>query len=90
MDADDRHVVRAFSSPPTERVVAIVEMLVGTGSPMSVSEVTEYLGLTRSTCAAILDTLEHFQWASDWPIGPINPARASSPSPTLCAGGFRS
>lgn len=52
----------SLTSPPTARAVAIVELLIGTEQPMRISEITQRLGLNRSTCAAILDTLEQLEW----------------------------
>lgn len=51
-----------LASPPTARAVAIVELLIGSEQPLRISEITQRLGLNRSTCAAILDTLEQLQW----------------------------
>lgn len=51
------------SSPPTDRVVAIVELLLATDAGRSISEISETLRLNRSTCAAILGALEHHGWA---------------------------
>jgi DNA-binding IclR family transcriptional regulator len=52
----------SLASPPTARAVAIVELLNGSEHPLRISEITQRLGLNRSTCAAILDTLEQLQW----------------------------
>ena len=52
----------SLASPPTARAVAIIELLIGSEHPLRISEITQRLGLNRSTCAAILDTLEQLQW----------------------------
>src|SRR6478735_4008798 len=51
-----------LASPPTVRAVAVVELLVASEQPLRISAITQRLGLNRSTCAAILDTLEQLQW----------------------------
>ena len=53
---------RPSASPPTARAVAVVELLVSADAPMRVSAITRRLGLSRATCAAILDSLEQLQW----------------------------
>jgi DNA-binding IclR family transcriptional regulator len=54
--------VEPLASPPTARSIAIVELLVGSEHPLRISEITQRLGLNRSTCTAILDTLTQLQW----------------------------
>ena len=54
--------IPSLASPPTSRAVAIVELLAGTEAAMKISQISENLGITRSTCTAILDTLEQLQW----------------------------
>lgn len=49
-------------SPPTDRVVAVVELLLASEAPLRVSDVVERLGLNRSTCSAILETLQQRSW----------------------------
>jgi len=51
-----------LASPPTARAVAVVELLVASEQPLRISAITHRLGLNRSTCAAILDTLEQLRW----------------------------
>ncbi|MVU77241.1 helix-turn-helix domain-containing protein [Nocardia sp. ET3-3] len=51
-------------SPPTERVVAVVELLAGRGEPMSVSEIAGGLDLNRSTVGLILGALEGAGWVA--------------------------
>jgi DNA-binding IclR family transcriptional regulator len=55
------------TSPPTDRVIAIVELLLATDEGAAVSEISERLGLNRATCAAILGALEHHGWVSRGP-----------------------
>jgi DNA-binding IclR family transcriptional regulator len=62
MSAEAERSQANVASPPTERAIAIVELLVGTDTPMKISRIAELLGITRSTCTAILDTLEELQW----------------------------
>ncbi|WP_280216565.1 helix-turn-helix domain-containing protein [Nocardia neocaledoniensis] len=54
-------------SPPTERVVAVVELLTRTRTPRTAAAVADALGLSRSTVAAILTTLEERQWVRRGP-----------------------
>jgi DNA-binding IclR family transcriptional regulator len=49
-------------SPPTDRVVAVVELLLAAESPLRVSDIVESLDISRSTCFAILETLERRNW----------------------------
>jgi DNA-binding IclR family transcriptional regulator len=49
-------------SPPTQRAVAVVELLVASDEPLRVSEIIRRLGLNRATCTAILDALEQLEW----------------------------
>ncbi len=62
MSAQAEHVEPALASPPTARAVAVVELLVGSEHPLRISEITQRLGLNRSTCTAILDTLVQLRW----------------------------
>jgi DNA-binding IclR family transcriptional regulator len=52
------------TSPPTDRVIAIVELLLATEDGAAVSEISERLGLNRATCAAVLGALEHHGWVT--------------------------
>ncbi|MFE7723509.1 helix-turn-helix domain-containing protein [Nocardia rhizosphaerihabitans] len=54
-------------SPPTERVVAVVELLAGHGEPLSTSEIATRLDLNRSTVGLILGALEHSGWLARRP-----------------------
>ncbi|TMS52154.1 MarR family transcriptional regulator [Mycobacterium sp. DBP42] len=49
-------------SPPTERVVAIVEFLAAESEPSSVASIATRLELSRSTATAILGALERAGW----------------------------
>ena len=49
-------------SPPTLRVVAIMEELAASTQPLRTSTLSRRLGLSRSTCTAILSTLERTGW----------------------------
>ena len=62
MSAQPEHFEPALASPPTARAVAVVELLVGSEHPLRISEITQRLGLNRSTCTAILETLEQLRW----------------------------
>lgn len=50
-------------SPPTDRVVAVVELLAGQTDPSSVASIAARLDLNRSTATAILQALERAGWA---------------------------
>lgn len=50
-------------SPPTDRVVAIVELLANQQQPSSVASIASRLELNRSTVTSILLTLERAGWA---------------------------
>lgn len=50
------------TSPPTERVVDVIETLVQATRPLTVPEISNRLNLNRSTCRAILSTLEARNW----------------------------
>ncbi|WP_345353227.1 IclR family transcriptional regulator [Rhodococcus olei] len=51
-------------SPPTDRVVAIVELLAGRSASITIKEITEELELSRSTTTLILTSLERAGWVS--------------------------
>ncbi|MEV0084097.1 helix-turn-helix domain-containing protein [Saccharopolyspora sp. NPDC050642] len=50
------------ASPPTERAIAVVELVVERGAPMTAAEVADELGLSRSTVAAVLSALDERGW----------------------------
>jgi DNA-binding IclR family transcriptional regulator len=58
----DRDTFGAVPSPPTDRVVAVVELLLAAESPLRVSDIADSLQLNRSTCFAILETLQARSW----------------------------
>ncbi|MGW6726936.1 helix-turn-helix domain-containing protein [Nocardia sp. NPDC055029] len=49
-------------SPPTSRVVAVVELLATRGTALSAAEIAQSLDLSRSTVGAILSTLDRHGW----------------------------
>jgi len=59
--ADDERVEPA--SPPTDRVVRVLNLLVDVDGA-TVTEIAARLGLNRSTCTAILSTLEQRGWVT--------------------------
>jgi DNA-binding IclR family transcriptional regulator len=50
------------TSPPTDRVVAVVESLVSGEQALRISELSRRLGQSRSTCTAIVAALELHGW----------------------------
>lgn len=67
MDHDKTQFPRRGDSPPTDRVVAIVELLAAEPRGSSVAEVTERLELSRSTVTSVLTALEHAGWVRRGP-----------------------
>jgi DNA-binding IclR family transcriptional regulator len=55
------------ASPPTQRVVEVVELLLATPHALTVSEISQALALNRSTCAIILSTLADLGWVTRSP-----------------------
>ncbi|WP_238888931.1 IclR family transcriptional regulator [Mycobacterium sp. IDR2000157661] len=55
-------VVAASTSPPTQRVVAVIEFLTVRDRPHSAAEIADGLDLSRSTAGAILSELDHKGW----------------------------
>ncbi|PTR21867.1 DNA-binding IclR family transcriptional regulator [Rhodococcus sp. OK519] len=53
----------ATGSPPTDRVVAIMELLAGRDDACTIAEVADALGLSRSTVGAVLGSLDTHGWA---------------------------
>jgi DNA-binding IclR family transcriptional regulator len=81
--ADDRNRDRrsVTPSPPTDRVVAVMEFLAARpGEPATVAELVGHLGLNRATCDAILSSLVRAGWVvrDGFP-------RTFSPGPALIA-----
>lgn len=54
-------------SPPTERVIAVVELLAARASPAGAAEIADELTLNRSTVLAILTALAERGWVSRAP-----------------------
>ncbi|MFE3543758.1 helix-turn-helix domain-containing protein [Nocardia sp. NPDC059177] len=59
--------MRADDSPPTGRVVAVVELLAARGTALPAAEIAQSLGLSRSTVGAILSTLDRHGWVRRQP-----------------------
>lgn len=59
---DGRDEVERVGSPPTDRVVAIVELLADQQLPSSVASIASRLELNRATVTSILLTLERAGW----------------------------
>ncbi|MGW4247421.1 helix-turn-helix domain-containing protein [Nocardia sp. NPDC004722] len=55
------------SSPPTQRVIAIVELLAAASSPRTSAEIADRLELNRSTAGAILAALTERGWVRRLP-----------------------
>ncbi|RVW11589.1 MarR family transcriptional regulator [Prescottella agglutinans] len=51
-------------SPPTDRVIAIVELLAGRSEPISTKEIAAILELSRSTTTLIMTSLERAGWVT--------------------------
>ncbi|WP_245547271.1 helix-turn-helix domain-containing protein [Nocardia brevicatena] len=51
-------------SPPTRRVVAVVELIAESERPLSVSVIAERLSLARATVTAVLGELRAAQWVT--------------------------
>jgi len=66
-ESGGQEVFDGSPSPPTDRVVAVTELLVGVDRPLRVSEIAERLAINRSTCSAILETLENHGWVERLP-----------------------
>jgi DNA-binding IclR family transcriptional regulator len=66
-------------SPPTDRVVAIVGLILEADDPLRVSEVVDRLGINRATCSAILETLEMRGWVQRLPDRSYQPGGALIP-----------
>jgi DNA-binding IclR family transcriptional regulator len=75
-------------SPPTRRVVAVVELLAKhADTPLTLAEICRELGISRSTGHAILHTLRSSDWISRDPVsgrftlGPGLPATSAPSAP---------
>lgn len=60
--SETHHGPSRIQSPPTDRVIAVVETLARERRPLSVADIVARLGLNRSTTTAILASLEHAGW----------------------------
>lgn len=79
-------------SPPTDRVVAVVELLAALETPAAAADLADSLGLSRSTVGAILGSLQAHGWVSRLPdlrytvgpglIGAVDTARGGLAGPT--------
>lgn len=54
-------------SPPTDRVVAVVELLAGREMPCTIAEIADGLQLSRSTVGAVLGALDTHGWVQRGP-----------------------
>lgn len=82
---------RPTSSPPTDRVIAVIETLARVRKPLSVAGFVTRLELNRSTTTAILGSLEHAGWVKrhadrSYSLGPgmlaiVDAVRETLPSP---------
>lgn|GEM_PF-2352521 len=66
------------SSPPTLRVISIIELLAGHDGSLTSAEIADALSLSRSTAGAILSTLDAHGWVRRLPdlsyeVGPVPP-----------------
>ncbi len=77
--SDDREAPDGVPSPPTDRVVAVVELLLAAESPLRVSDISDSLQISRSTCFAILETLQQRSWAQRRPDRTYEPGRGLIP-----------
>jgi DNA-binding IclR family transcriptional regulator len=81
--AQDRDTWSAMPSPPTDRVVAVVEFLASRpAEPATVAELVRHLGLNRATCHAVLASLVRAGWVVRHPVD-----RTFTPGPALIAVG---
>lgn len=65
----------SVTSPPTDRVVSIIELLSARDTPATSADLADALGLSRSTTGSILGTLQQRGWVTRLPdlryrIGP--------------------
>lgn len=77
-------------SPPTSRVVAVVELLAARGTPLTAATIAQSLELSRSTVGAILSSLDRHGWVSRQPdlsyhLGPAL-SRIGQSAPAVLAG----
>lgn len=76
-------------SPPTARVIAVMELLIRSGEAFTASRVASTLGLSRATTSAILGELTGAGWArrvaNGYLVGPGFPGRAADGVPVPAA-----
>src|SRR5439155_15183201 len=56
------------ASPPTERVIAVLELLAGCDEGLRLADVVRQLGLTRGTAHALVSTLAEHGWVTRDPL----------------------
>ncbi|WP_436774630.1 IclR family transcriptional regulator [Yinghuangia sp. YIM S09857] len=79
--AQDRDAWSAMPSPPTDRVVAVVEFLASRpAEPATVAELVRHLGFNRATCHAVLAALVRSGWVLRDPA-----EKTFTPGPALIA-----
>lgn len=81
-----------MASPPTRRVIAVMEFLIRAESPLTTTELASQLGIARPTASAILRELEAAGWVHrDYARAYSVSARISSlAQPAIDEGGVRS
>ena len=67
------------ASPPTDRVVAVVQRLLEAENPLRLSDLAAPLGITRSTCSAVLASLEGHGWVEREADGRYRPGAGLIP-----------
>ena len=80
--------VTVSTSPPTQRVISVVEFLTVRDRPQSAAEIADGLDLSRSTVGAILAALDHKGWVVRLPdltyrLGPALIAISERARPAL-------
>lgn len=70
---------QATASPPTDRVIVIVRRLLETDQSLRVSDLAAPLGITRSTCSAVLASLEGHGWVEREADGRYRPGAGLIP-----------
>ncbi|MGW0662974.1 IclR family transcriptional regulator [Streptodolium elevatio] len=79
--AESRDAWSAMPSPPTDRVVAVVEFLASRpAEPATVAELVRHLGFNRATCHAVLAALVRSGWVLRDPA-----EKTFTPGPALIA-----
>ncbi len=73
----------ATASPPTDRVVAVIELLAGRDEACTIAEVADALGLSRSTVGAVLGSLDAHGGSAATPTSGTAWGRASQASVRL-------